>query len=354
MMCATNHAIKYSETPFDKQRVYNLSISGGSKNQHVMLGKHNITLIAKNKLVSCHKCILTTRSPVFCAKLQMKRTKMKLFLTGNKLDVTKHIHPAVLKSFVNYFYSDPENIDELMFVNKRLQLKMLLCAAMFYDVKGLIALCSQHLIIASSCLSTAFVPTTVFNFIANHHRRTTSNEKALTVRLSENNSSQSWTYSAYASDPDVHAPLLLCGQSKNRSVPSSSPRLKVGSIAADDAVAVINTDTTTLEKSFHSIEKRASRSDNGHANVGKKYKLETMGNCKNRIVVNGVGGSICHNKETIYTLLQKGQGELFQFAARKFINKYAIFADIRTKYSIFALRTALHLLQVFERSRIYL
>jgi hypothetical protein len=127
--------------------------NGGAKS-YDMLWKSDITLASEDEKVPCHQCILAARSPVFCDMLQTGATSMKMFLQAGKIYVTKHVHPSVLRVFVCFLYTD--HCDEnFLLEDNGLHLGYLLRAGCKYEVKGLIALCSEYLIATLSVENAA-------------------------------------------------------------------------------------------------------------------------------------------------------------------------------------------------------
>lgn len=153
-----------------------------------LLWKSDITLASEYELIPCHKCILAARSPVFCEMLQTTGTNMKMFVQAGKLYVTKHVHPSVLKAFVYYLYSDHCDV-EFLLEDDGFHLSSLLRAASKYQVKGLLALCSQYLIttltvenaasrlaLAHACQGTEKMQAATLHFIAMHSAEVTETE----------------------------------------------------------------------------------------------------------------------------------------------------------------------------------
>jgi hypothetical protein len=150
------------------------------ENPDTMLWKSDITLVSEQERISCHQCILAARSRVFCEMLQSAGTSMKMFIHAGKLFVTKHVHPTVLRAFVHFLYTDHCNEDFLLEDDGE-HLCCLLRAASKYEIKGLLALCSQYLIttlttenaagrlaLAHVCHGTEKMQAATLHFIAVH------------------------------------------------------------------------------------------------------------------------------------------------------------------------------------------
>ena len=158
-----------------------VNINDDSASNRDIFGQYcDITLVSEDIKMPCNQCILAARSEVFCEMLQTAGTKTKLFLHAGKLYVTKHIHPSVLCAFVTYLYTDRCNENFLMEPDSP-NATLLLRAASKYQVKGLLALCSCHLIrtlsvenasdvlsLSHECKGTELLKSATLHFIAIH------------------------------------------------------------------------------------------------------------------------------------------------------------------------------------------